>query len=68
MFSKVKVIINIQLLARLLKSKHPEKSKQLDKVAKDICYSRNVAKAHYKSDSNFGKKLGLAMSKHIKEQ
>jgi len=56
------------LISDYLKSKHPEKSKKLDKVAKDICYSRNVAKAHYKSDSNFGKKLGLAMSKHIKEQ
>ena len=56
------------LISDYLKSKHPEKSKQLDKVAKDICYSRNVAKAHYKSDSDFGKKLGLAMSKHIKEQ
>jgi hypothetical protein len=56
------------LISDYLKNKHPEKSKELDKVAKDICYSRNVAKAHYKSDSNFGKKLGLAMSKHIKEQ
>ena len=56
------------LISDYLKSKYPEKSKKLDKVAKDICYSRNVAKAHYKSDSNFGKKLGLAMSKHIKEQ
>ena len=56
------------LIADHLKTKHPEKSKQLDKAAKDVCYSRNVAKAHYKSDSNFGKKLGLAMSKHIKKQ
>ena len=56
------------LIADHLKSKYPEKSKQLDKVAKDICYSRNVAKAHYKSDSDLGKKLGLAMSKYIKEQ
>jgi len=56
------------LIADHLKSKYPEKAKQLDKAAKDVCYSRNVAKAHYKSDSNFGKKLGLAMSKHLKEQ
>lgn len=56
------------LIANHLKSKYPDKSKQLDRVAKDICYSRNVAKAHYKSDSDLGKKLGLAMSRHTKEQ
>jgi len=56
------------LISDYLKGKYPEKSTQLDKAAKDICYSRNVAKAHYKSDSDLGKKLGLAMSKHIKDQ
>tara|TARA_R100000541_G_scaffold8029_2_gene15654 strand:+ start:88 stop:603 length:516 start_codon:yes stop_codon:yes gene_type:complete len=56
------------LIADHLKGKYPEKSKQLDKVAKDVSYSRNVAKTHYKSDSDLGKKLGLAMSKYIKEQ
>ena len=56
------------LISDYLKGKYPEKSIQLDKAAKDICYSRNVAKAHYKSDSDLGKKLGLAMSKHIKDQ
>jgi len=56
------------LIAGHLKNKYPEKSKQLDKAAKDISYSRNVAKSHYKSDSDFGKKLGLAMSEYIKEQ
>lgn len=36
------------------------------KVGNEISDSRNVAKAHYRSDSEMGKKLGDAMYKHIK--
>jgi len=56
------------LIGDYLKNKYPEKSKELDKVANDISDSRNVARAHYKSDSDFGKELGLAMSKHIRNK
>ena len=38
------------------------------KLAKDISDSRNMAKVHYKSDSVFGKKLGEALYKHIKNK
>jgi len=55
------------LLAEVLKDKYPEKSKELDKKAKDISDSRNIAKAHYKSDSRLGKQLGLEMYKYLKD-
>ena len=54
------------LLADYLKEDYPEKAKELDNLANNISDSRNVARAHYKSDSDFGKELGLALSKHIK--
>ena len=38
------------------------------KEAKDISYSRNVAKAHYKSDSKFGDQLGVAMYEYVKDK
>ena len=56
------------LVAEMLKEKYPEKAQQLDKKAKDISDSRNIAKAHYKSDSIKGKELGLEMARFIKQQ
>ena len=54
------------LLADYLKDDYPEKTKELNKLANHISDSRNVARAHYKSDSDFGKELGLALSKYLK--
>jgi len=54
------------LISEMLKDKYPEKSKELDQKAKDISDSRNIARAHYKSDSEIGKNLGLDMAKHLK--
>lgn len=56
------------LFAMLFSSDFPKAKKDLMKLAKDISYSRNMAKAHYKSDSVFGKKIGEAMYKHIKNK
>ena len=42
--------------------------KKAKKAARDISYSRNVARAHYKSDSKMGEKLGKEMYKHIKNK
>jgi len=56
------------LISEYLKNKYPEKSKELNKKAEDISYSRNVARAHYKSDSDFGKELGLAMYNFINKK
>jgi hypothetical protein len=39
----------------------------LMELAKDISYSRNVARAHYPSDSKFGEKLGGEMFKYLKK-
>ena len=36
------------------------------KVGNEISDARNIARAHYKSDSDMGKKLGEAMYNHIK--
>jgi len=37
-------------------------------TAKNISYSRRVARAHYKSDSKMGEQLGNSMYKHIKNK
>lgn len=36
-------------------------------VGNEISDARNVARAHYKSDSDMGKKLGKAMYNHLKQ-
>lgn len=54
------------LIAELLADKFPKHAKDFMKVGKDISYSRNVAHAHYKSDSKFGEQLGKDMFKHLK--
>ena len=56
------------LIALVLSDKHPKNKKAFMKLAKDISDSRNMAKVHYKSDSVFGKKLGEALYKHIKNK
>ena len=42
------------------------KDNDFKKVANEISDARNVARAHYKSDSDMGKKLGEAMYNYIK--
>tara|TARA_R110000796_G_scaffold57888_4_gene133509 strand:- start:1091 stop:1615 length:525 start_codon:yes stop_codon:yes gene_type:complete len=54
------------LIAEVLKDKYPDKLKELDEKAKDISDSRNIARSHYKSDSEVGKRLGLDMANHLK--
>ena len=56
------------LIAKVLGDKYPNKKKKLEKLAKDISYSRNIAHAHYKSDSKFGEKIGKEMYEHIKNE
>lgn len=41
-------------------------STEFMKAAKDISDSRNIARAHYPSDSKFGEKLGRKLYKYIK--
>jgi len=56
------------LIAKVLSDKHPQAKSAFAKAAKNISYSRNVAHAHYKSDSKMGEKLGKEMYNHIKNK
>ena len=56
------------MIGRILADKYPDAAGDFLKAGKDISYSRNVAKAHYKSDSKFGEELGIAMYNHIKDK
>ena len=56
------------LIANVLGDKYPKAKSAFTKTGQNISYSRNVARAHYKSDSKVGEKLGLAMYKHIKNK
>ena len=38
------------------------------KAAQNISHSRRAARAHYKSDSLFGERLGKEMYKYIKDE
>ena len=56
------------LIGLALSKKYPRSRKGFMQTAKNISDSRNVAHAHYKSDSEFGKKLGKKMYNHIKNK
>ena len=55
------------LIGMVLSDRHPHKRDKLMKTARDISYSRRVARAHYLSDSRFGEQIGKDMYKHIKD-
>ena len=54
------------LIGNVLSDKYPKAKSAFQKTSKNISYSRRVARAHYKSDSKMGEKLGNSMYKHIK--
>lgn len=56
------------LVAEVLSKMHPKHAKEFKKMGKDISDSRNVAHAHYKSDSKFGKELGRELFESIKDK
>lgn len=56
------------LISLILSDMYPSHSKAFKKIGKDISYSRNVAHAHYKSDSRFGEELGKDMYKYLKKK
>ena len=56
------------LIGAYLSDKYPRSRKALMATAKNISYSRRVARAHYKSDSKMGEELGNSMYKHIKNK
>ena len=56
------------LIAKVLGDKYPKEKSAFVKTGENISYSRRVARAHYKSDSKMGDKLGNSMYKHIKNK
>ena len=56
------------LIGRVLSDKYPRSRKGFMATAKNISYSRRVARAHYKSDSKMGEELGNSMYEHIKNK
>ena len=60
--------IQAYLLGLYLSDKYPNKKNKLMKAARDISYSRRVARAHYLSDSMFGEKVGKDMYEYIKNK
>jgi hypothetical protein len=56
------------LIGLVLSDKHPKSKSAFMKTANNISDSRNIAHAHYKSDSDMGKKLGKSMYNHIKNK
>ena len=54
------------LIGNALKNKYGKSA--FMQTAKNISYSRRVARAHYKSDSKKGDEIGNSMFKHIKNK
>ena len=54
------------LIGEALADMYPKAAARFRKAGKDISDSRNLARAHYKSDSKFGIDLGKEMYKHYK--
>ena len=50
------------------KVKPTKAKKAFEKTGQNISFSRRVARAHFKSDSKMGEKLGNSMYKHIKNK
>ena len=55
------------LLSLVLSDLYPKYKKDFTKIADDIVYSRQMAKAHYPSDIRFGEKLAKSMFKYLKD-
>lgn len=56
------------LISKVLATKYPHAGQELMKEGKDISYSRNIARAHYPSDSKQGEKLGDKMYQYLKNK
>ena len=55
------------LLGKILVDKYPEYESELLDIADDISYSRNMAKAHFPSDTKVGKELAEDMFNYLKD-
>tara|TARA_R100001460_G_scaffold466_5_gene2201 strand:+ start:1255 stop:1797 length:543 start_codon:yes stop_codon:yes gene_type:complete len=57
-----------RLISKVLADAYPKAAQAFKKTGDDISYSRRVARAHYKSDSKMGEKMGDMMYEHIKNK
>jgi acid phosphatase (class A) len=55
------------LLYYYLIEKYPEHKKEFKKITDDIVFSIQMARAHYPSDIEFGKKLAKSMFDYLKD-
>ena len=56
------------LIGKVLGDKYPKAKSAFNKTAENISYSRRVAHAHYKSDSEMGIELGKKMYNYTKNK
>ena len=56
-----------RLMGEILSYFYPEYKKDFIEIADDISYSRNMAKAHFPSDTEVGKELGSDMFNFLKD-
>ena len=56
------------LLYYYLIEKYPKHKKELKQITDDIVFSRQMARAHYPSDIEFGKKLAKSMFEYLKKE
>ena len=54
-----------RFIGRYLADLYPEYGAEFIKIGDDIAYSRNMAKVHYPSDSEFGKVIGDEMYEYV---
>ena len=56
------------LIGKALGKLYPKHKAEFEKEGKDISLSRRVGRAHYKSDSDLGEKIGNDMFNHVKDK
>jgi hypothetical protein len=56
------------LIGKALGKLFPKHKAEFEKEGMDISMSRRIGKAHFKSDSDLGEKIGNDMFNHIKEK
>lgn len=56
-----------KMMGKILSHFYPEFEKEFMEIADDISYSRNMAKAHFPSDTEVGKELGVDMFNFLKD-
>ena len=56
------------LIGKALGKLYPKHRADFEKEGKDISMSRRVGRAHFKSDSDLGEKIGADMFNHVKDK